>query len=406
MDAFYASVEQRDNPALRGIPLVVGGDARRGVVLAASYEARPFGVHSAMPMAQALRLLPKNAQVVPPRFQAYVDASEAVFHIFESVTPMIEPLSLDEAFLDVTASIQLLGSAEKIASHVRYRIKTELELNASAGIAPVKFVAKIASDFAKPNGQKYVPAEEVNSFLNPLPVSRIWGVGEKTEIILKSKGLHTIGDVAKSDFEKLARDLGSRAQHFYDLSRGIDPRLVITDREAKSVGAQDTFEVDLKTHDEVATRIHSQALRVARRLRKAQLEARVVQLSIKYSDFTSITRQKTLSESTDDGQTLYREAKELLSHVDLKNGIRLTGVSANEFKKPVAQMALFDVPKMAPKSTKLNAALDAINSRFGTDAVTTADLVDKTTENRDGFYREEKRTAAPFKTLKVERDDS
>jgi DNA polymerase IV len=405
MDAFYASVEQRDRPELLGLPVVVGGDAKRGVVLAASYEARPYGVRSAMPMAQAVRLLPKHAQVVPPRFPAYVEASEAVFHIFESVTPLVETLSLDEAFLDVTASASLFGAPEKIASHLRARIQKELHLNASAGIAPIKFVAKIASDFAKPNGQKLVSAEAVLTFLHPLPISRLWGVGAKTEQILKGLGYHTIGDVARASVEQLQQRLGKQAQHFFDLSRGIDLRRVETDREAKSVGSQDTFESDLTKRDELSARIHSQALRVGRRLRKAQLLARTVQLTVKYSDFSQVTRQKTLAEATDDGQELYRQAKSLLQALEVKNGIRLTGVAASEFQAPALNLNLFAEVKTHPRAHKLNAALDAITSRFGTDAVTTADLVTQSTEGRDGFYREEKREALKPRGPTVERDE-
>src|SRR5262245_56925375 len=197
MDAFYASVEQRDNPALRGRPLIVGGHAQRGVVLAASYEVRPFGVRSAMPMARAVRLAP-DAVVVPPRFPAYVDASRRVFDIFESVTPVVEPLSLDEALLDVAGSVKLLGPPGRIAPRVRERIAREVGLPASAGIAGVKFVAKIASDLAKPNGQREVAPAETVAFLAPLPVSRLWGVGKKTEERLRLLGLRTIGDVAAS----------------------------------------------------------------------------------------------------------------------------------------------------------------------------------------------------------------
>src|SRR5262249_49112120 len=195
MDAFYASVEQRDNPSLRGQPVIVGGHPKRGVVLAASYEVRPFGVRSAMPMAVALRLAPP-ARLLPPRFAAYVEASEQVFEIFESFTPLVEPLSLDEAFLDVGASLGLFGGADRLAALIRARIANEVALPASAGIAATKFVAKIASDLAKPNGQYRVPAEETESFLAALPISRLWGVGQKTESFLLGQGIRTIGDLA------------------------------------------------------------------------------------------------------------------------------------------------------------------------------------------------------------------
>jgi DNA polymerase-4 len=324
MDAFYASVEQRDDPALRGKPVIVGGPPQRGVVLAASYEVRPFGVRSALPMARALKMAPK-AIVVPPRFHAYVDASEAVFRIFERYTPQIEPLSLDEAFLDVGASESLFGNAVSLAARIRKEIRDELDLPASAGIAEVKFVAKIASDFAKPNGQKEVPTGTAKAFLAPLPVSRIWGVGPKTEEVLHKYGLRTIGDVASKDLEWLTRNLGSSAQHFWELSQGIDSRTVVSDREAKSVGAQDTFEEDLIGEELLKPHLHSQALRVGRRLRKSGVKARCVQLTVKYGDFTQITRRLTLDTPTDDGQTLYMTADSLLCRVKLSTRGPLPG---------------------------------------------------------------------------------
>ncbi|MBM4777646.1 MAG: DNA polymerase IV, partial [Archangiaceae bacterium] len=311
MDAFYASVEQRDDPKLKGKPVIVGGHPQRGVVLAASYEVRPFGVRSAMPMGRAVKLAPK-AIVVPPRFDAYVDASEAVFRIFERYTPLIEPLSLDEAFLDVTGSQALFGDPVSLAKRIRREISDELHLPASAGIAEVKFVAKIASDSGKPAGQKVVEPGTSKAFLAPLPVSRLWGVGPKTEEVLLRLGLKTIGDVANKDLEWLTKNLGSSAQHFWELSNAIDPRVVVPDREAKSIGAQDTFDEDLLGEEALAPHLHGQALRVGRRMRKAGLKGRVVQLTVKYDDFQSITRRKTLETPTDDGQVLYREARALL----------------------------------------------------------------------------------------------
>jgi DNA polymerase-4 len=226
MDAFYASVEQRDDPKLRGRPVIVGGHLRRGVVLAASYEVRKFGVRSAIPMARAVKLAP-HAVVVPPRFKAYAEASDRVFSFFESVTPLVEPLSLDEAFLDVTGSVGLFGPPAKIAADLRARIARELELPASAGIAACKFVAKIASDVAKPNGQLEVPAGQTRAFLAPLSVSRLWGVGPRMEETLAGLGLRTIGQIAEHDPEWLERRLGSTGRHFWHLSQGIDDRVVV-----------------------------------------------------------------------------------------------------------------------------------------------------------------------------------
>jgi len=406
MDAFYASVEQRDNPALAGKPVIVGGHPTRGVVLAASYEVRPFGVRSAIPMHQALRLAPQ-AIVVTPRFHAYVEASEQVFRIFEQYTPLIEPLSLDEAFLDVTASQALFGSAPRIATELRRRILSETRLPCSAGIADTKFVAKIASDFAKPNGQHEVPAGTSREFLAPLPVSRLWGVGPKTEEVLRRAGLRTIGEVAAHDVVWLTAKLGSMGQHLWELSQAIDHRVVVPDRDAKSIGAQDTFDEDLRGVEALTKHVHSQALRVGRRLRRAGLKTRAVQLTVKYFDFTQVTRRHTLDERTDDGQVLYREAMKLLEQrIELGRKIRLTGVSASDLSAGETQLGLFAAsgPK---KHDKLNLVLDQIASKFGSKAVVTADLVTEATEDespRDGFYREAKPGPVAPKGLTVEPD--
>jgi DNA polymerase-4 len=377
MDAFYASVEQRDNPSLRGKPVIVGGHAQRGVVVAASYEVRPFGVRSAMPMARAIKMAP-HAIVVKPRFSAYAEASEQVFSIFERYTPLIEPLSLDEAFLDVTASVSLFGPPAEISRRIRKEIADELKLPASAGIAAVKFVAKIASDSAKPNGQREVRAEETVAFLAKLPVSRLWGVGPKTEEELTRAGLKTIGDVAAKDVAWLEQRFGSSGRELWALARGQDDREVVPDRAAKSVGAEDTFEEDLTGMDLLRPHVHAQALRVARRLRKASVKGRVVQLKVKFSDFTTITRRATLPSPTDDGQTLYRTALELLERAHENKPIRLTGVSVQSLgDEQPQQLGLFSAPTAPPpRSAKLNAVLDRIADRFGSKAITTADVVE------------------------------
>jgi DNA polymerase-4 len=371
MDAFYASVEQRDNPSLRGKPVIVGGHPTRGVVLAASYEVRPFGVRSAMPMSRAVKLAP-HAVVVPPHFSAYVEASEEVFGIFEQVTPLVEPLSLDEAFLDVTASTGLFGSPARIAEEIRRRIRTELHLTASAGIAAVKFVSKIASDLAKPDGQKEVPADQTRSFLAVLPVSRLWGVGPKTEEVLKGVGILTIGDIATRDPDDLQQRLGIGGRDLWELAHGRDDRVVVPDREAKSIGSEDTFEEDIDDLERLKPLIHSQALRVARRLRRSGLKGRVVQLKLKYSDFQLATRRTTLDPPTDDGQLIYRCALDLLQRSPLERAVRLTGVASHDFGAPDDQLALF--PEQPTRDDRLNAALDRIAAKFGNAAVTTADL--------------------------------
>ena len=371
MDAFYASVEQRDQPELRGKPVIVGGHPKRGVVLAASYEARPFGVHSAMPMAVALRKAPQ-AVVVPPRMEAYEAASERVFAILGSVTPLIEPLSLDEAFLDVAASSRLFGAPAKIARMLRSRIAAEVGLPASAGIAAVKLVAKIASDMAKPNGQKEVPAGETQAFLAPLPVGRLWGVGPKTEAALHGLGLRTVGEVAAADPDWLDQRL-SGGHDLWELARGIDPRPVVPDREAKSIGAEDTFEEDLAGPEPLLPHLHAQALRVGRRLRGAGRKAAVLQLKLKLADFTLLTRQTTLDDPTDDGQEIYRNVADLLCTEKLRGKVRLTGVSAQTLVGTGGQLSLFGADRRAGR---LNQALDRIADKFGPASVTTADLAE------------------------------
>ena len=373
MDAFYASVEQRDRPELRGRPVIVGGHPRRGVVLAASYEVRPFGVRSAIPMARALVLAP-GAIVVPPRFSAYAEASEQVFAILERYTPLIEPLSLDEAFLDVTASRTLFGSPAEIATRLRREIASEVNLPASAGIASSKFVAKIASDLAKPNGQREVPPEQTRAFLAKLPVSRLWGVGPKLEARLHQLGLRLVGDLATRDPEWLTARLGDMGAHLASLARGDDDRPVVPDRSNKSIGAEDTFEEDVSDLEVLRPRLHAQALRVGRRLRRAGLKTRVVQLKLKLEDFTLQTRRCTLERPTDDGQELYRHALALLERTPLPRPVRLTGVSAQELgESEEAQLGLFGEPPK--RSDALNRALDAIAERFGRGAVAPADVL-------------------------------
>ena len=373
MDAFYASVEQRDRPELRGRPVIVGGHPRRGVVLAASYEVRPFGVRSAIPMARALVLAP-SAAVVPPRFAAYAEASEAVFSILERYTPLIEPLSLDEAFLDVTASRSLFGSPAEMAARMRAEIAREVGLPASAGIAGSKFVAKIASDLAKPNGQREVRPEDTRGFLAPLPVGRLWGVGPKLEARLRALGLWKVGDLAGRDPAWLERELGETGTHLASLARGEDDRTVVPDRSAKSIGAEDTFEEDVGDVAGLRPRLHAQALRVGRRLRRAGLRTRVVQLKLKLDDFTLLTRRCTLEQPTDDGQELYRQALALLERAPLPRPVRLTGVSAQDLQdQEPAQLGLFgEAPR---RSEALNRALDAIAQRFGQGVVAPADVL-------------------------------
>lgn len=370
MDAFYASVEQRDDPSLRGRAVIVGGSAQRGVVLAASYEVRPFGVRSAMPMGRALRLAP-HAEVVRPRFAAYVAASEAVHAVFERYTPLIEPLSLDEAFLDVSASRSLYGDGEAIARRIREEIRDEVGLPASAGVASVKFLAKIASDLAKPDGVRAVPAGEERAFLAELPVSRLWGVGPRTEARMHALGLYSIGDIAARSRDAVVELLGPGGARLHELSQGVDAREVVPDRLAKSVGAEDTFGQDLTDLEALEAHIHAQAQRVARRLRRAGRDAGALVLKLKADDFALYTRRTVLDAPSDDARALFAAARGLLHKAPLPGPIRLTGVSAQDLRLHGEQPRLFDVE--ARRRERLNAAWDAIHDRFGRDALRTAD---------------------------------
>ena len=370
MDAFYASVEQRDDPRLRGKAVAVGGASRRGVVCAASYEARPFGVRSAMPMARALRLCPQLI-VVPPDFAKYSAVSDQVFEIFHSFTPEVEGLSLDEAFLDVTRSQALLGTPRAQAEGIKARIRQRTQLTASVGIAEVKFAAKIASELSKPDGLLEVPRGQVREFLAPLPASRLWGVGPRTDEQLQRLGLRKVGDVACADPAYLEAQLGSMGPWLHDLANGIDPRAVEPDVEAKSIGAEETFDDDLEG-EELLPFIHEQALRVGARLRRAGMQARSVHLKIKYADFRVVTRQQTLPLPTDDSAEIFRVAVRLLGKVEA-HPVRLTGVHAGDLHTGAPQLGLFDAGKQ--KRDRLNRSLDAIAEKFGAGAVLPADLV-------------------------------
>jgi DNA polymerase-4 len=375
MDAFYASVEQRDDPALRGKPVIVGGRSRRGVVLAASYEVRPFGVRSAMPMAEALRRAP-HAIVVPPRRDAYAQASEAAFAVFHRYTPLVEPLSLDEAFLDVTGSQSLFGDGETIARAIKETVKGELSLTASAGVAPSKFVAKIASDLRKPDGLVVVRPDEVASFLRPLPIERMWGVGPKTAPKMRELGLQTLGDLADASEEKLERLLGSWGSQAGRLARGEDERDVVPDGTARSIGAEETYEEDLVGVEAIGATLLDHASRVARRLVRAELRARTVVVKIKYADFSIRSRSLTLPEAVQDTDAIHRAALECLSRVPLQQRrVRLTGVSVSGIEAGPAAPTLFR-DAAADKRRALEQVTTRIADRFQDEgAVTRASLV-------------------------------
>jgi DNA polymerase-4 len=370
LDAFYAAVEQRDDPSLRGKPVLVGGSARRGVVASCSYEARTFGIHSAMPMAVALRLCP-HAVVVRHHMDRYADASRAFFSILGDFSPDVEGLSFDEAFLDLTGSERLLGDGATVGRAIKERVRADLALVASVGVAPIKFAAKIASDIDKPDGLRVVPPDGVTAFLHPLPVGRLWGVGEVTREKLLALGLRTIADVAAYPVATLCARFGdATGQHLAALARGEDPRPVEGDEDPVSVGHQETFDDDLDDKDDIAVVLLHQADRVAARLRRAHLRAGVVVLILKYDDFRQITRRTTLDDPTSDGRVIARTALDLLAAatIEPRKGarIRLCGVSATALERRDAPRQLGFAEADRARGERLGDVLDRLTDKFGT----------------------------------------
>lgn len=375
MDAFFASVEQRDNPELRGKPLAVGGLARRGVVAAASYEARTYGVRSAMPMDEALRRC-SNLVVVPPRGDRYAEVSEAVFDVFHRYTPLVEGLSIDEAFLDVTASRSLFGDGVTIARRIKEDILAATQLTASAGVATSKFVAKIASDLDKPNGLTVVP-NNVGAFLAPLPIEKMWGIGPKTAPTLRALGLATLGDLATADPRALERALGSWGADVRLLAQGIDDREVLPDRDAKSIGAECTYEEDLRDREAIARTLLSHASRVAERLTEAKIGARAVVVKLKWHDFTVLTRRMTLPMPASDTQTLHDACLALLDRFPLDGArIRLTGVAVQDLCELAPKQAVLFPDRKAERRRDVENLLLKAKQRFGDKPITFATLLE------------------------------
>jgi DNA polymerase-4 len=368
MDAFYASVEQHDDPSLAGKPLIVGGTEGRGVVAAASYEVRKFGVHSAMPMSTALRMCP-HAVCVRPRMQRYKDVSGQVFSVFHEITPLVQGLSLDEAFLDVTASRDLLGDEVTIARRIKSRIHELTGLTASVGVATNKLVAKIASDLAKPDGLTIVPEERIREVLDPLSVRRLPGLGRKTGARVEAAGIHTLAELRSAPDQLLRPLFGRYTQRVRERAAGLDDRPVVPDREEKSLSAEDTFERDIgdtRVAQAEMTRIVGLA---CERLRQKQLMAGCIGVKIRRGDFVTFTRQRAVAPPTHDGRTIASVARELLGrwlteHPGAK--LRLLGVVLTDLS-PASQLGLFeDTP---PHTTRLDAALDEARARFGSGAL-------------------------------------
>ncbi len=389
MDAFFVAVERTRDPSLNDRPVVVGGEGDRGVVAAASYEARAYGVHSAMPSTRARRLCP-HAVFVRGDHRAYSEVSGRVMELFRSYTPLVEPLSLDEAFLDLTGALRRWGSGDAAGHDIRRRVLERERLSCSVGVAPNKFLAKLASQEAKPRAsmQGVQPGPGVTvvdpggelAFLHPLPVGRLWGVGPVTRERLERLGVATVGDLATLPLEAVVAAVGKAAgHHLHALSRAVDDRAVVPDQSPKSVSHEETFARDLHHHDPLRREVVKMADAVAGRLRAHQLAARTVVLKVRFRDFRTITRSITLDEAVDTGPALARAAKRLLDEVDPSPGVRLLGVGAGGLTTAVAhQLALFDVPgddhDDRAEWTDASRAVDEIRERFGAAAIGPARL--------------------------------
>ena len=374
MDAFYASASLLSRPELRGTPGIIGGGTR-GVVLSATYEARRFGVAAAMPMSRARRLCPQ-ATVVAPDHALYARISQAVMATFAQVTPLVEPLSLDEAFLDVAGAVRRLGSPARIAQGLRDTIADEQGVTCSVGVAPSKFVAKLASGLAKPDGLIVVPIDEVVGFVQQLPVGALWGVGERTEEELHRLGLRTVADIAHTPVATLRRALGESGAALHELAWGRDPRAVTPARRERSVGSDETFAYDIDEPAEIHRRLLRLADRTAARARAAGVMGRTVSIKVRFSDFTTITRARTLRDPTDVSRDVYETARALFDGLGLQRarirlvGVRLEGlVQASE--APV--QGLLDEPEHGWRDADL--AVDRASARFGAGAVRPASLV-------------------------------
>lgn len=367
MDAFYASVEERENPVLVGQPVIVGGTAEgRGVVAAANYEARKFGVHSAMASATARRLCPQ-ATLIKPRIDFYAGVSRQIRAIFEQFTPLVEPLSLDEAFLDVTGSAALFGSPVSIAHQIKQRICDELQLTASVGVAPTKFLAKVASDVQKPNGFVVVQPAEVTAFLAALPVGRIWGVGKVTLESFQRLGISTIGQLQKLSVELLTDLFGAAGEHYWRLAHGIDERRVVPDREAKSISHETTFTEDIHDQEMLQAWLLELADQVARRLRRHELRGRTVEIKVRFSDFKTITRSLTLPVPSNTTNELYQSGRTLLTtRLPARYlPVRLLGFGVSGLGMAgKVQRRLFDDPEQ-DRQRQLDRVADDISERFG-----------------------------------------
>jgi DNA polymerase IV len=377
MDAFYASVEEQDRPELKGKPLIVGGTSGRGVVAAASYAVRRFGVRSAMPMREALRRCPE-AICVHPRMARYKEVSEQVFAIFHEFTPLVEGLSLDEAFLDVTSSQQLLGSAESIGGEIRRRIRAQTGLTASVGIAPNKLLAKIASDLNKPDGMCRIGADNVHDILDGLPIDKLFGVGPKSLPAVHAAGIRSFGDLRKAGDEALWRAFGKHGQSMLTRASGLDDRPVVPNRAEKSISAEETYATDIRGAAELTLQLLRVADRAASRLRAHDLAAGTVSVKIRRGDFATFTRQRAVAPPTQDTGLVSAVARALLEQwLTAQPGaaVRLLGVGLSDLQM-LPQRDLFGGDFTA--GSRLDTAIDGIRDRFGPDMLTRASLLSRT----------------------------
>ena len=370
MDAFYAAVEQKDNPELQGKPVIIGGTGLgdRGVVSTASYAARQYGVHSAMPIKEARKLCP-DAVFLPGRMERYQEISQCIFEIMSRFTPRIEKISIDEAFLDVKGCHRLFGPSRKIGKKIKTSIKQELDLVASIGLAPNKFLAKLASDLEKPDGFKVIREDEIAEILDPLPVDKIWGVGEKTEEILQNQGMQTIGDIKQFSEQELTSLLGQFGHQLYKLARGHDDRAVQVSEECKSISHETTFRRDLQDSEKIFSVLMALSDKVGRRLRKKSLCGKTVFIKIRYGDFTTLTRQTTSPQAFYDTKTIYEQGKKLIqNHGLLDKPVRLLGIGVSSLiARHHLQLSLFSDQDGAVAET-----VDKIKDQFGEKSIVRA----------------------------------
>ncbi|WP_372967261.1 DNA polymerase IV [Microbacterium sp.] len=370
MDAFYAAVEVLDDPSLRGLPLIIGSPDGRSVVSSASYEARRYGVRAAMPVSQAMRLCP-SARIVPPHFHRYHEVSRQVMAIFESFTPLVEPLSVDEAFLDVRGVRRLWGSPARIAQLVRERVQDEVGITCSVGVAATKHVAKMASTISKPDGMLVIPASDTQAFLDPRPVRAMWGVGPKAAEALEGRGIRTIRDIRTSSREMLDRAVGpALSARLTELARGEDPRAVETERVEKSIGHEETFDTDVTDRTFLRAELLRLADRVAARLRRAEWETATVAIKIRFDDFRTLSRSQTLPEPTAVGQRIGEAAQALFDQIDRRDPVRLVGVRAEKLRP--AGGGGFGLWDDDEDWRRVEGAVDDAVARFGTATISRA----------------------------------